>query len=235
VSSTYWVGYTDGQISKRSNAGVWSDVDDNGIGVPDRWITDIAVNPQNDSEVFVTLAGYPNASDPVDVIWYSDDGGQSWSNRSGTTPNGLPPIQANTVVFHPADPSWIYVGTDLGVFSSGDRGQTWSVTPLNAGHDGPANVEISDLFFYGDEYMVAATHGRGMYRTRPLPIVYVDAAQGGAGNGSQSDPFATVAEAEAFREEGASLSIRSGTYVEGALTISKRGAVAATNGVVTIQ
>jgi hypothetical protein len=61
------------------------------------------------------------------------------------------------VTAHPRNPQVLYVGSELGVFTSRDGGRTWS--PANTG---PANCSVQDLF-WKDETLVAATHGRGMF------------------------------------------------------------------------
>src|SRR5207237_353082 len=52
----------------------------------------------------------------------------------------------------------IYVGTEVGVFSSEDAGATWFTT-----NDAPANVSVDELFWLDKATLVAATHGRGMF------------------------------------------------------------------------
>ncbi len=101
----------------------------------------------------------------------------------------------NTFRFHPADSNWVYIGTDLGALSSEDKGQSWSVMPRFGDIEGPVNTEVSELFWQGSDYLIAATHGRGMFRARPLKIVYVDVAWNGAEDGSQAKPFNTIEEA----------------------------------------
>jgi len=230
-SSHYWIGYTSGRVSKSTDGGSsWTDVDGNGVGLPNRWITDIAVSPTNDDDVFVVLAGYE-----IDNVWYSSNGGSSWTNRSGTPPYDLPALQVNTVTFHPVNTNWVYIGTDLGIFASESRGTIWSATPAYGGHEGPSNVEVDDLFFYGDQWLVAATHGRGMYRSRPFTTVYVNRNAPPGGDGSESNPYQTVAEAESVRGPATDLSIAAGNYSEGPITLTKAGSISPTGGNVTIQ
>jgi hypothetical protein len=63
-----------------------------------------------------------------------------------------------TVVQHPQVGSFLYAGTDEGVFTSEDNGITWSIV-----NDGPANVRVDQLFWIGNN-LHAATYGRGMFR-----------------------------------------------------------------------
>jgi len=71
---------------------------------------------------------------------------------------GLPDIPVYSLAIHPQQSNWIYAGTELGVFASENAGQSWIVP-----HDGPNNAQVRDLFWMGIN-LVAATHGRGVYR-----------------------------------------------------------------------
>ena len=233
-STRIWVGYENGRVSRTTNAvSSWTDVDNNGSNpLPNTTVTDIAINPTNASEVIVTFGGYTGNG-----VWFTSDSGANWMPRNGTAPHELPPVQVNTVRYHPANPNWVYIGTDIGVFASEDKGLTWSRTPRYAGvgHEGPVNTEVSELFWQGDEHLIAATHGRGMYRVRTLPVVYVDLANAGFEDGSQEDPYDTVQEALNASGHGTAIRIEAGEYDEGSTTFFKRGVISATNGSVVIH
>ncbi len=62
----------------------------------------------------------------------------------------------------PAVAGKIYLATDLGVFISEDDGLTWTTSNI-----GPANTVVDEVFsttMAGIPYLIAVTHGRGMYR-----------------------------------------------------------------------
>ncbi len=225
--SLIWVGYNSGLISRTNgNVTTWIDV---GNGVPDRFVTDIAINPSNHDEVYVTIGGYA-----TDTVWRTTNGGTTWSQRTGSGENALPAIQVNTIRIHPSNRNWIYVGTDLGVYASQDKGASWSRTPRRGDHEGPANTETAELFWQGDT-LVAATHGRGMYRTRPLSVVYVDFSYDGEEEGTFTRPFDSVWEGIDAAGNGTTISIRAATYDEGPITFFKSGRVIATGGLVRIR
>jgi len=229
-SGVIWAGYESGRVSRTLDGGsVWANVDSN---LPDRFVTSIAIHPWDKNQVFVTFGGYQQQS-----IWYTPDGGQTWADRTGTAPYTLPAVQLNSVVFHPAQPNWVYVGTDLGVLASEDLGVTWSKLPLipGVGHEGPVNTEVAELFWQGGQHLIAATHGRGMYRATPFAVLYVDRLHVGAEQGTFELPFKTVAAAQAAATPGSVIAIKGETYPEAPLTFTSSGTLQAVGGVVIIR
>ena len=219
TSSQYiWAGYAGGHLAYTTDAGnTWIRVDKNGSGLPDRTISDIAIDPSAPNRVWVSLGGFES-----DSIWMTDDFGQSWISRTGSGFFTLPAVHVNAITVHPYNPDWVYIGTVLGVFSTEDGGENWNVWPAisSEGHDGPVNVEVNDLFWYED-FLVAATFGRGMYRTRPS-IIFVDASNPAAGNGTLLNPYQTINQAVAVAVPGSTIYIKSGTYNNAPITIQER-------------
>ena len=214
-----WLGYDNGTIQRTTDGGTnWSNITDPAL--PGKFVTDIAINPNDNTQVTVTFgAGYSD-----DVIWYSDDAGASWQNRS--LPDSM---QVYCAIWHPTVADWLYVGTDIGIFASEDAGQNWSITPLISGHpsgigsDGPVFIAVVELVWQGDGselypyFLVAATHGRGIWRTT-IPIrskYYVDKDCDPCGTGSFAAPFEMFTEAVAAAGTGSEIVFLSGgTYDE---------------------
>jgi len=92
----------------------------------------------------------------------TDDQGATWRDISGN----LPDIPANSVAIDPVIPGAIYIGTDLGVFQTTNGGATW-IRPSA----GMPKVAVFMLRYHATtRSLVAATHGRGVYRlTLPAP------------------------------------------------------------------
>ncbi|NOX85693.1 MAG: hypothetical protein GXO86_06980 [Chlorobi bacterium] len=232
-SAIIWVGYDNSQVAYTTNTGTgWTRVDNNDGGLPNRYVTDIAINRYNSNQVFVTFGGYNN-----DNVWYTPDAGVTWENRSGTAPNDLPALQVNTIRFHPYNSNWVYVGTDLGVFATKDKGLNWSVITNYNDNEGPVNTEVAELFWQGNDFLIAATHGRGMFRTAAPPYkIYVDASAAPGGDGSSAHPFQTVYEAAQVYGPGTTISIETGTYNETQIVnLMREGYIIVTNGSVIIQ
>lgn len=235
-SGVIWIGYEDGHVAFSTNgtatSPTWTRVDNNGSpALPNRYVTDIAINPFNHNEVFVTFGGYQSNS-----VWFTSNSGTSWEQRTGTAPDNLPAIQVNTVRFHYATSNWVYIGTDLGVFASENKGNSWSLEPRYSavGHEGPVNTEVAELFWQGDN-LIAATHGRGMYRATPRVNLYVDWSAPLGGDGSFAQPYQTVTQGVSNAGPGTNIWIKAGNYNEtGQVLFNKRGMVRVTNNTGTV-
>jgi photosystem II stability/assembly factor-like uncharacterized protein len=230
-SEVVWVGYDNGRIWKTENFTIeWEVVEGFSGSLPDTLVTDIEISPHDPATVLVTFAGYF-----PDRVWLTTDGGDSWVSRSGSGEHTLPEIQMNCVTFHPTNPNWIYVGSDLGMFASEDMGQTWSVTPRHDENEGPVYTEVSDLMWHSGETLVAVTHGRGMYECRPLDMIWVDLDYSGVEDGSQSRPWNTFSEGNQSAGNGSTIIIKGGDYGEGQELIEKRVIIEGNEGAVLIH
>ncbi|MBI2567338.1 MAG: hypothetical protein HYV63_09935 [Candidatus Schekmanbacteria bacterium] len=140
-------------------------------GLPDRSVTDLAVDTADANHAFVTFSGFGTGH-----VYRTTNAGQDWFNASGNLPNG--PV--NSIVLVPATTTAeaearagmrLFVGTDVGVFVSEDLGATWAdYSP------GLPNVVVMELAYSGSSgKLVAATHGRGVWvfdadATPPVPV-----------------------------------------------------------------
>jgi ligand-binding sensor domain-containing protein len=122
-------------------------------GRPNRFISDIYVDPQNPAHIWVSLSGFGTQH-----VYKSTNSGQSWQNVSTGLPNT--PIGAIVVDTRPATPK-IYVGTDVGVFRSTNNGASWS----RFGTGLPNSVVMDLLLDRAHNTLTAATHGRGVWVT----------------------------------------------------------------------
>ncbi|MDX1417346.1 MAG: Calx-beta domain-containing protein, partial [Candidatus Promineifilaceae bacterium] len=92
-------------------------------------------------------------------IWRTADAGATWNDISGSGAAGLPQVPLRSIVIDPDYSPYLYVGSEVGIFTSEDSGATWSLP-----HEGPANVSVDELFWM-DSNLIAATHGRGLFQT----------------------------------------------------------------------
>lgn len=112
---------------------------------------------------------------------------------------------------------------------------TWNVTPGVSGHDGPVNVEVDELFWQGNEYLIAATHGRGMFRARPRVSLHVNVASPGPGDGTPGNPYRLIQDALNVQAHGTPIFITTGTYQQGGVIFNRRCQLIPQNGPVVIQ
>lgn len=150
-SDIIWVGHNNGEVYKTANGTAttptWTAVT---IG-PARQVLRILLDPSNSNTVYASFAGYSAGN-----LRKSTDGGTTWTDIS----TGLPAAPIRGIARHPSNANWLYVGTEVGVYTSEDGGSTWSTT-----NDGPGTVPVYDVFFAGTTTdLIAATHGRGMFR-----------------------------------------------------------------------
>jgi hypothetical protein len=125
----------------------WLDVTGN---LPDRYPSDLAVDPNDPDRVFVTFMGFGTSH-----VYKSTDGGDVWHDIGV----GLPDIPTSAIEVDPDNPDVIYVGTDLGIYSSLDAGASWQ--PFN---NGMPLAMVNDLkVFLPDRKIRAATHGNGAW------------------------------------------------------------------------
>jgi photosystem II stability/assembly factor-like uncharacterized protein len=123
--------------------------------LPLRWITRVAVDPQNPLVAYVTLSGF-RIDEPLSHVFRTTDGGLSWQAISAD----LPEAPVNEIIVDPRDSRWLYVGTDVGVYYSTNAGASWQ--PLGTGMP---LVVVTDMELHNDSRMlVAATYGRSAFR-----------------------------------------------------------------------
>ena len=199
----FLVGYENGVMEYSFNGGaLWSgDVNFSGPGSPpNSFITDIHIVSASSSSVtaLVTFGGY--RSDQIFEFKVNlGNGVFTWRDLSLDFD-----MHVNTVTTHPFDPTWIYVGTDVGVFASEDGGENWSVTPLLSSsnevynNEGPFYVEVQELFWDFENtnavyHLCAATFGRGIIRSDYALVrgAYIDQSYGGTQVGTEARPFST--------------------------------------------
>ncbi|TWI12397.1 putative secreted protein (Por secretion system target) [Flavobacterium cauense R2A-7] len=137
-----------------TTTGTWVDITGPGfVGS----ISDVEYGANN-NEIFVTMHNYNVVS-----IWYTKDGGATWSNKEGNFPD----IPVKAIMRNPlkVDGSGfateVIIGTELGVWYSNNFD---SATPTwRQSYNGMSNVKVVDLDLRNDNTVFAATYGRGLF------------------------------------------------------------------------
>ena len=137
------------QIYKTTNGGgTWTL-----INTSTERITYITVDPLDPQGIFFTKSGYTAG----DKVWYSPDGGTTWSNYSGTLPN----IPVNCIVYEDGSNDGLYIGTDVGVYYTDGSMSDWVLFST-----GLPNVVVNELeISYNNNKLWAATFGRGLWNS----------------------------------------------------------------------
>jgi len=190
TSALVLVGHNNGDIFRTLGGtladptSTWTKIDT--AGLPNRMVTRLVIDTTphatNTNWYYATFGGFLG-----DNIYRSTDNGTTWTDITGNGVTGLPSVPVRTLVFHPISSNLLYIGTEIGIFTSEDAGATWEPT-----QDGPANVSVDELFWMGGD-LIAATHGRGLYRASGG--VYVNCSYNGPEDGTIGRPFNTVTEA----------------------------------------
>ncbi len=152
-----YVGHNDGRVFKTINATTatptWTELTCAAPAYPVffRQVLRLVVEPTNSNVVYAGHGGYDAAN-----LWKLDSTGATTCVSIG---NGLPPSPVRAIARHPTATTWLYAGTEVGLFASENLGATWK-----AATDGPANVSVEDLAWQNGNTLIAATHGRGMFK-----------------------------------------------------------------------
>lgn len=155
----YAYGTEDGQLRITSNGGgTWINPDPAAV-LPGRYISGLAFSPNNANTLYVTFSGFNEGTPGYSGHLFKT------ANAFASPPTWVdvsPPVDLpnNCVAIDPNNAANIYVGTDIGVWNTGDGGVSWT-------HYGPSsgmpNVAVYDLRFNEASKLTAFTHGRGAY------------------------------------------------------------------------
>jgi photosystem II stability/assembly factor-like uncharacterized protein len=150
-----YCGTDDANVWVTTNGGSnWSKINN---GLPQRWVTRVAVHPDSANVCYVTLSGY-KVDSTGSHIFRTTDFGNVWTSISGN----LPDAPINDVIIDPANTNSLIIGTDINVMITYDLGANWNI--LSSGI--PSNVPCQDLTFHPpSRTLVVWTHGRGAYKT----------------------------------------------------------------------
>jgi photosystem II stability/assembly factor-like uncharacterized protein len=150
-----YAGTDDGRMwITRNTGGSWTEIT---AGLPTRWITSVAVDRNNADVAYVTVSGYRNGDNAAHV-WRTANGGTTWRDISANLPNA--PV--SRLVIDPRNPAILYVGCDVGVFSSTDTGASWGV--VGSGLPAVPIADIDAMASGSGTVLTVATFGLSMYR-----------------------------------------------------------------------
>ena len=137
------------RIFRTTNAGSnWENITST---LPDRYPIDIAVDPTNDTVIYVVLSGFGTSH-----LYKSTDSGDNWVDIG----QSLPDVPTSSVIVDPLSPNHIYLGNDIGVYVSTNSGTNWSEFQ-NGMTDAAIIMDLS--ISPNNRKLRAATHGKGVF------------------------------------------------------------------------
>ncbi|MDA8693506.1 T9SS type A sorting domain-containing protein, partial [Saprospiraceae bacterium] len=147
-----YTGSDDGTLYVTRDGGIqWTNIN---TDLPERYVTKISVNPVADNEAIVTYSGY-RYLDYQPHIMITTDYGNTWTDIS----NNLPEFPINDIEYDPFDQDILYIATDMGVWTSTNKGIEW--TPLGVDL---ATTIVNDIKIHAPtNRMVAGTFGRSIF------------------------------------------------------------------------
>jgi hypothetical protein len=234
-SNIIWVAQNDGKVYKTNNglspAPAWTTVDDNGATnpLPDRYVARLLIDPADPNVVYAGLGGFSDGN-----LQRTTNGGVTWTDVTGSGATGLPFAPVRGIARHPSNPNWLYVGTEVGIFSSEDAGVTWSATS-----EGPANVSVDELVFMGNSnVLLAATHGRGVWTAiTACPITLDHTSESYPGKGGNGTVSVTASDGCTWTATTASPFITIGSHSIGSIvqySVAPNPGPTIRNGTITI-
>jgi len=147
-----YAGTDDGNVQVTTDDGKnWKLVN---AGLPPKWVSRVIASQHETGTVFVSLTGF-REDDFNPYLFMSEDFGTKWISISGN----LPSEGINVIREDPRNKNILYVGTDLGVYVTQDRGITWhslcNSLPTTPVHDMVIHPR--------DHELVIGTHGRSCF------------------------------------------------------------------------
>jgi photosystem II stability/assembly factor-like uncharacterized protein len=163
-ASRFFIGTTTSKVFRADRSGDSWDVNPlhnataGPLGLREGLISDIAIDWADASlaSIYIAVGGIGDYRH----VWHFD--GTRWEARSGSPGNGkdnLLDVEHNAIVVDRDAPDNVYVGANIGVWHSRNRGQTWQVLS-----NGLPDAPVFDLQMHPRRRLLrASTHGRGLY------------------------------------------------------------------------
>ena len=163
------VGTDDGNIWYTVEGGVtWTNISSE---LPNRWVTKVLASRTHSGTIYATFSGYRYGENEGHV-YATTDNGVTWNDIS----NNLPDIPVNDIV--QSAMGRLYLGTDIGVFGSGNAGDLWE--PLS---EGMPTAVVTDMHIHeASNYLYAATYGRSSFKLNLEEVIL-----GNASNALEND------------------------------------------------
>ena len=166
VQGRLYAGTDDGRVwTSPDDGGAWIELTDNIPGVPaGTYVSRVEPSRHDPERVYVSFDGH-RTNDFTPYVQVSDDGGDTFRSIAAGLPTGAPDF-VHVVREDPRNENLLFVGTDLGVYASLDRGASW-----RRFMESMPTAPVHDLRIHPrDRELIAGTHGRSIWIVDIAPL-----------------------------------------------------------------
>ena len=157
VPGLIYVGTDDGNLQvSRDDGATWQNVVARIPELPERtYVSRVEPSAHAEGRVYATFDGHRNGDDAPHA-YVSEDYGRSWSAITRGLPDGW---SVNVITEHHRTPGLLFLGNEVGVYVSVDRGGQWTRLKNNL----PV-VPVDDILVHPrDNDLIVGTHGRSLW------------------------------------------------------------------------
>ena len=134
--------------------------------LPPMYVWDVATMPDNPDSIVVVMGGYGSQKEIASNIWYGTMTKEGkpfqWEDISGNGEGKLPQIPISAVVIDDKNPDQIFIGTDIGVFKTSNKGKMWTRFSENL-----PTCAVNDMQLQSETRLLRiATYGRGIWERK---------------------------------------------------------------------
>ncbi len=166
VQGRLYAGTDDGRVwTSPDDGGEWVELTGNISGVPEgTYVSRVEPSRHDPDRVYVSFDGH-RTNDFTPYVQVSDDGGATFRSIAAGLPTGAPDF-VHVVREDPRNENLLFVGTDLGVYASLDRGASW-----RRFMESMPTTPVHDLRIHPrDRELIAGTHGRSIWIVDIAPL-----------------------------------------------------------------
>lgn len=156
-ASLIYVGTDDGNVHvTRDGGGSWTDLTPRFRDLPERtYASKVVPSAHDEALVYAVFDGHQN-DDYSAYAYVSEDYGENWRSIVTGLPDGW---SLNVLAEHPRNPNLLFIGNEIGIYFSIDRGEEWVRLKSNL-----PTVPVDDIKVHPrDNDLVIGTHGRGAW------------------------------------------------------------------------
>jgi photosystem II stability/assembly factor-like uncharacterized protein len=166
VQGMLFAGTDDGRVwMSPDDGGEWVELTGRFPGVPEgTYVSRIEPSHHDPDRFYVAFDGH-RTNDFTPYVYVTDDGGGTFRSIASDLPTGAPDF-VHVIREDDRNEHLLFVGTDLGVYVSTDRGGSWQRFM-----EGLPTVPVHDLKIHPrDRELIAGTHGRSIWIVDIAPL-----------------------------------------------------------------